>query len=606
MPDSRTPATLPLQTLLQQAAALLERGDALRAGSLLQQTLAQYPDAAAAHHAMAQLATRIGQHTLALHHMARAAELAPMAGTLQLAHGCLLAHHGQLQAALPILQRSTELLPDNPEAWYFLGITLARCQRDSEAIEALQRAHALAPASARIRDALGEAQFQGGFPLDALPLLKARATAAPDDIDAILKLGETLSRLQDFAEAEAVFAGALTRHPANPDLWMAAAQAREDSGDRAAADAAYVRALELKPDWAFPLAGLLALQRGKAEASSIERGQRLCAQAATSDRDRALLGYALGKVMDARGHYPEAMQHWDQANAARRRVAGEFDYAALAARVERMLPAFSAEVLASVTASDEERPVFIVGMPRSGTTLTEQILATHPRIHGCGELPDIALIARHLPSRSGSSRIWPHIVDEIAPAQLQQARQRYLAAATRHAPPDTLRLVDKAPMNFYALGLIGLMFPQARIVWCRRDPRDVAISIYGENFSLSERFATRLDGIGQCINLHERLMRHWQGVLANPILELEYERLVTEPEAQSRRLVEFIGLDWDPACLDFHAGERGVQTPSRWQVRQPIHARSVGRWRHYAFALGPLLGVLDGATQVRTDSDADL
>jgi len=593
MSDSRNPLPPKLEDLLQQVSSLLARGDPKGAFALLQQTLSLYPNAASAHHSMALLASRLGQHEASLHHMNRAAALAPRAGNLQLALGCLLAHHGQLQPALAALQRSTELLPGDPEAWYFLGITLSRCQRDAEAIDALRRAHALAPAAARIRDALGDALFQGGFPADALPLLRQRVAARANDTDGILKLGETLSRLQDYDEARDTFASALRQRPEDPDLWMAVAQAHEDSGDRDAAEAAYLRALELKPDWAFPLSSLLSLHRGKADDALIESGQRLCERDGTADRDLALLGYALGKVFDARGDYQRAMQYWDRANSARRRMVGEFDIVSLQARVDRMLAAFAPDALAAAPASDDERPLFIVGMPRSGTTLTEQILAAHPQVHGCGELPDIALIAKLLPSRSGSSRVWPHIVDEITPALLAEASERYLAGATRHAPPGAARLVDKAPMNFYALGLISMLFPKARIIWCRRDPRDVAISIYGENFSLSERFATRLDAIGQCVNLHNRLMRHWQRVLPNPILELEYEQLVTEPEVQTRRLLDFAGLDWHPDCLDFHARDRGVQTPSRWQVRQQIHSRSVGRWKNYESALGPLLAALD-------------
>ena len=159
-------------------------------------------------------------------------------------------------------------------------------------------------------------------------------------------------------------------------------------------------------------------------------------------------------------------------------------------------------------------------------------------------------------------------------------------------PPDALRLIDKAPLNFNELGLISLLFPQARVIWCRRDPRDIAVSVYGENFALEERLASDLADIGHYINQQTRLMRHWQAELPLPVLELRYEDLATDPETQARRLVEFAGLPWDRACLEFHRSERGVQTPSRWQVKQPIYTRSIGRWRHYQDHLAPLLAVL--------------
>lgn len=604
MTTATQPPATALQSLLQRAATLLQRGDAANAGVVLQQAVTAHPDSAGAHHAMSIFASRIGRHDIALRHVARAAALAPDQAALQLAHGCLLAHHGQFQSALAPLKASTSLSPENAQAWYFLGITLARCQRDPEALDTLRKARMLAPDSLQIRNALADTEFHAGYPEDALPLWRERAAEQPDDTDVTLKLGETLSRLQYQDQAETIYEQALQRQPDNADLWMAAAQAYEDNGKRDEAEAAYTRSLELRSHWAFPLAGILGLRRGDADEALVVEAVEQCSRNGTPDRDVALVGYELGKVFDARNHFEEAMQCWHQANQARRRMVGEFDFDSLHARVDRMLPVFGADVLARAPLSAEERPLFIVGMPRSGTTLTEQILAAHSRVHGCGELPHIALIARHLPCESGSTRVWPHIVDDLSAAHLDDATQRYLAAATRHAPDDALRLVDKAPMNYYALGLISWMFPHARIVWCRRDPRDVAISIYGENFSLGERFANRLDSIGRCITLHERLMAHWQKVLPNPILELSYERLVTEPEAQARRLLEFAGLDWDPTCLDFHASERGVQTPSRWQVKQPIHARSVGRWKNYAFALDPLLEQLDPASLSRHNNNA--
>ena len=179
-------------------------------------------------------------------------------------------------------------------------------------------------------------------------------------------------------------------------------------------------------------------------------------------------------------------------------------------------------------------------------------------------------------------------------------------AATRNAPADARCLVDKAPLNFFHLGLVARMFPRARVVWCRRDPRDIAVSVYAENFALDERLATDLGDIGHYINLQTRLMRHWQAESPLPVMELVYEELAADPEPSARRLVEFAGLDWDPGCLEFHRSERGVQTPSRWQVRQPIYTRSIGRWHSHADALAPLLATLEADTYpAGTPADSD-
>jgi hypothetical protein len=174
-----------------------------------------------------------------------------------------------------------------------------------------------------------------------------------------------------------------------------------------------------------------------------------------------------------------------------------------------------------------------------------------------------------------------------------EAIARYLDAAARHAPAAAVRLVDKEPLNFFHLGLVALLFPRARVVWCRRDPRDVAVSIHAENFAMDEVLATDFAGIGHYINGQQRLMRHWQSVLPLPIHVSRYEDLVADPEGRARALVEFVGLPWDAACLEFHRGAQNVQSPSRWQVRQPVHARSVGRWKHYQPPLDPLVDVLE-------------
>ena len=213
--------------------------------------------------------------------------------------------------------------------------------------------------------------------------------------------------------------------------------------------------------------------------------------------------------------------------------------------------------------------------------------------HGCGELPDLFLIGNRF-ARPGSRTTWPEVdTAALGDAELEDAAWRYLRAASRDAPADAIGLVDKAPLNFFLLDLAARLFPRSRVVWCRRDPRDIAVSVYGENFALQERLSTDLADIGRYINLQTRLMRHWQAQSPLPVFELCYEELAVDPEPVARRLLDFLGLDWTGSVLEFHRSERGVQTPSRWQVKQPIHTRSIGRWRHYQDQLAPLLARLD-------------
>ncbi|MDN5781136.1 MAG: sulfotransferase [Luteimonas sp.] len=468
------------------------------------------------------------------------------------------------------------------DAWFLLGITHMRGEHRLEALPALRQAHRLQPGQVDATRALADAEFHAGTPGDALPLWQQVTTARPDDVDARLKLGETLNRL-GLLEAEiATYRDALELLPGSADLWMALAQVREDSGDRDEAVAAYHQALRLRPDWVMPLGGLLALQRKAPPAEQVERAVTFLARPDLPDRDRALLGYALGKIHDSRGMHAAAMASWHDANAARRRTNGQYDRTRAESGIRRLMETFDARLFApppAATGSDDPRPVFVVGMPRSGTTLTEQIISMHSQAHGCGELPDLPLIVKALGNR------WPADAAHLDREFLGHEAARYLQAASRHAPDTALRLVDKSPLNYFNLGLAALLFPRAHVVWCRRDPRDIALSIYSENFALDAQFATGLDDIAHAIALQTRLMRHWQSVLPLPIHELQYEALVESPETRARRLLAFLGLPWEPACLDFHRSKRAVQTPSRWQVREPIHARSAGRWRPYADSL---------------------
>ena len=590
-----TTTTDPIVAMLRRVAALDREGRPADALTLLREGSRNLSGDAAMHRAAAQTAMRLGDPELAIVQMRRASDLAPHDPAVHFQFACLLAHQGLHAAALPHFTDAAGQRPDDPAIHHFLGLSLQRLGRNGEALLPLRRAHALAPGNDRIVEALAESEFHGGHPDDALPYWERILRLRPNDTGVIQRTAETLNRLGRSTEAMRILQQATERQPDATELWMAMAQTAEDLGDRDAARAAYRSALVLRPDWAFPLSGLLALDRDKSDEMLVGQAERMLARTDLPDADRALLGYELGKALDGRGRYDDAMASWHVANSARRRMTGAADPQAFMRQAKHLMNATAGAwplPAGSWPGNNDPRPVFIVGMPRSGTTLTEQILAAHPLAHGCGELPDITLIARSL-ARAGAHSSWPEPSLDQPDASWESAVQRYLRAAARNAPDDARRLVDKAPLNFFHLEMIARLFPKARVIWCRRDPRDIAVSIYGENFSLEERLSTDLADIGHYINLQTRLMRHWQAYLPLPILELHYETLASDPEPAARQLIEFVGLPWDPACLDFHRSGRGVQTPSRWQVKQPIHSRSIGRWKNYTPSLAPLIQVLD-------------
>lgn len=465
---------------------------------------------------------------------------------------------GDPAGALECFEQAVALAPTSAEAWFLAGVTLAEMKHDDEALVALRRAHQLAPSETAVLGTLAYAEFRRNNLDAAVPLLESLCRHRPDELDAQMKLGDALSRLGRPAEAAAVYRKASVKAPKAGDLWMVLAHAEDEAGDREAADAAYRQALAVRPGWILPLAGLLAMHRADADDAHVELAHEWLDAPTIGDDGVATLGYALGKVLDARGDHAAAMGIWKRANAARRRRTGPMDRAELEARVERILKA----PVGPGTGSDDPRPVFVVGMLRSGTTLVEQLIAAHPHAAGCGELQTLPAIAAH-------------------PREPTADAARYLDVAMRRGSPDARRLVDKFPLNFFNLGVAARLFKNACVVWCRRDPRDVALSNFSENTAAQFPFATDFEDIALLQAAHDRLMRHWQAVLPLPILEVQYESFVADIEPQARRLIEFLGLDWDPVCLEFHGRTRAVQTPSRWQVRRPVHTGSVGRWRAY-------------------------
>ena len=242
--------------------------------------------------------------------------------------------------------------------------------------------------------------------------------------------------------------------------------------------------------------------------------------------------------------------------------------------------------------SGSDRPVFIVGMPRSGTTLVEQIISSHPRAAGAGELPDIPWLIQRLPAELGSGAGYPGCVEALDRESVQRLAGSYLDRLGL-VSATTDRVTDKLPMNYMHLGLIAVLFPNAVIVHCKRDPMDTCLSCYFQNFSRDLGFCFDLEDLGFYYRHYETLMAFWAEVLPLCIHDVAYEDLVKNPEDVSRGLIEACGLEWDPRCLSPHKNRRPVKTASSWQVRQPLYKTSVARWKRYEKHLGPLKSSLD-------------
>lgn len=427
---------------------------------------------------------------------------------------------------------------------------------------------------------------------EAIACLKRAAACEPSNADIRSLLGRTLALDGQLAAAKNEYEAALRLDKHSSGAALGLAGVLEDLGERAAAAEIYQSSLRRNPLHAESLAGLLGVADEALLEKTIATAQARLEDA--PDAEAALIGYALGKALARRGMHDEAFAAWSVANASRRRAAGPFDRAAFDTRIDRLIEIFSADFFAARRGwgNPSNRPVFIVGLPRSGTTLTEQILAGHRAVYGAGELDLLTDMATGTPDRLGrADPPWPDAALDLNERHVAAIARDHLDRLNVLAPVSASRVVDKQPLNFWHLGLVAVAFPNARIVHCTRDLRDNGLSVFAENFTPEQRWATDLSDIAHYWRGYRRLMQHWRDVAPVEIIENRYEKMIGDPETAARRLIDFLELAWDEECLAFHESGRAVQTPSRWQVRQPVYKTSVERWRRYE----PMLGALAAA-----------
>jgi tetratricopeptide (TPR) repeat protein len=399
-------------------------------------------------------------------------------------------------------------------------------------------------------------------------------------------------RLYDGKRAEASFRQALAVSPDSKEGWSGLSWTLRMLGRFDEADECVRRLRELDPMDHRTLRHIPSTGQQPREESEIERLAAVLDHTESAAEYRIAAGFALGKLLDEASRFDEAFHHYAAANALVRQNwpanADRFDAEHFTRSVDGLIASNTPQLFAEAAAHGNisELPVFVVGMPRSGTTLVEQICASHSRIFGAGERDAISRIALDL-ARERSDPV------KLAAATRQRV-DAYIATLHRLGH-GALRVVDKLPDNVVLVGLIARLFPRARIVCCSRDARDISLSCYFQLFSEgAQYFSYDLADCGRRCRDVQRLAAHWLKLLPWHMIEINYETLVADLEGQSRRLIEFLGLDWEPGCLDFHRAERTVATVSHWQVRQPIYTSSIGRWRHYENHLASLFAALEG------------
>ncbi|MES1941599.1 sulfotransferase [Salinisphaera sp. T5B8] len=543
----------------------------------------------------------------------------------------LLAHQrGDGEAAVKLLRRAVDQQPANPIYHHSLaGLLRARADL-AGAIAAYRRAWALQPervqngldladvlataghseAALAVYDELREAApsllapylqsagllFERGAPDAAATCLHQAEAALDPDIDTRCDLAAAWAGIGAYERAAAGYEAVLAQAPANARAEAGLGSAYQSLGQFEASTRHFERALDLDDRLGWVYAALMTNRRYVLSDTRRAAMQRAMADPKLDDIARSHMHFALGQYFDAQQLPEQAFGHFEAGNRLHARRY-PFDRRVFDRRIERIVACCTQDFFdARENMGDaSERPLLIVGMPRSGTSLVEQIIASHPQAYGAGELSDIARLARELPAVTGSDRRYPECLERLSPADAATLAARYLGGLEARSP-DATRVTDKMPFNMLWLGLVALILPNARVIYCRREAMDNALSCYFQLFSRGLRFAYDLGDVGHVYRQHERLMTHWQTHLPLPMLTVDYEALVADPERESRRLIEFTGLDWDARCLDFHHHARDVRTASVWQVRQPVYQSSLARWKAYEPWLGPLRESLaDGA-----------
>ncbi len=490
--------------------------------------------------------------------------------------------------ATAAMRRAAELLPNDAEAHGNLGNALRACGQLEGALQSHRRALTIDPGYAEAHNNLGSVLQDLGCLEEAADCFRRAVDLKPGFALAHGNLGNVLSLLNRHEESETSCRRALDLNPTHTAAMVQLAENLAVRGRFDAAENLLRCAIAIEPDMPEALAGLVRWRRlSSGDSAWLTAAQRAIGNCLAPRREIPLR-YAIGKYFDDLADYDQAFANYRYANELAKVGRRLHDRGKFTAGVERIIQTFDGGWLsrASSMANGSQRPVLIVGMPRSGTTLAEQILDSHAAVFGAGELPFWHRAAsRYLDARGDA--------DDVG--VLRQLAHEYLTAYDP-VSGGAARVVDKMPANFLYLGLIHAALPQAKIIHMQRHPIDTCLSIYFQNFDAKHSYANDLDDLTHYYREYLRVMSHWRRSLpVDALLEVPYEGLVEDAEGWSRRMVEFIGLPWDPHCLEFHRNERIVATASTWQARQKINGFSVERWRHYERFVGPLRALVDDA-----------
>ena len=498
---------------------------------------------------------------------------------------------GDSATALELSTLGTNRFPENAMLWYRRGRAEVAQANTAAAAKSFRAAHELAPEDNVILSALADADLsRGAFPLPDTYAIEM-VSREPDIAGHHVRLG-TAHRLNNrLSDAEDCFRKAIALDTSLPAAHAGLAEVLESQGHSEEASDQLAPFIEAgNPSFAVVLAWSRIRQRLGDRGGAIKALEKYLASGRGLPNHISKVTMTLGLAYEKEGRPDDAFRCWTQGNAAHR---GRWNPKAHEQLVDAMIDTFSAEAIRSLPKATPASfmPVLVVGMYRSGTTLTEQIISAHPDVAPGGESPAMPDAVAHLADSIGGVRHFPRQIGRATEAAIEDAAAIYRDRIESHSHPAPC-IVDKLPMNYLNLGIASMLLPNARILHIVRDPLDTAISCYSNSFASQMSFTADLEHLGHAIAQQRRIMEHWARVIDLPLLEVQYEELARNPESTLRGMLEFLGLPWDASVLNFHTSKRVAATPSMDQVRQPINASAVNRAAAFEHHLGPLKAML--------------
>lgn len=587
-----TAAWTNLGIILQEAGKLEESRDSL------QRVVDRTPDNPEAHNNLGNTLKRLGRLNEARAHYDQAVALNPNYSEAHSNLANLLNELGEAEAGLAKARMAIDLNPRNADAYLNAAAIALGQKRPGEALRWIDNVLSFAPHHPGALIARARVAKEEDNLIEAEHFARLAVAAAEQSSDAHEVLAQVLQGQEKTDEALALCDKAAGLPTAAPEMPLVSkAVMLMEIGRTKDSAAVFDQALAINPRSANVWFNRCEMKKFSATDPDIARMEAVLASAQSQGMgpaDHTLLRFALGKAWMDAGDGERAFVHLAEGNRLKRQTI-DFDVEAARNWLADIALSFTPELLARFGGLGDmaEMPIFVLGMPRSGTTLVEQILASHPSIHGAGELKILQGMVDRI---SGPDLVpfgYPQLLSRLLPKDLPRLGRHYAERVSALAQGRP-RVVDKMPANFLYAGLIHLILPHARIIHCRRDPVDTCLSCYTKLFQGDQKFAYDLRELGRFHGAYQSLMAHWRRVLpAERFMDVDYEAVIDDLDAEARRLVAFCGLEWDDACLAFHKTKRAVRTASVNQVRQPIYRASVGRWKPFAAHLGPLLDALD-------------